>query len=139
MAPFIASYFPDPERVVMGISELLINAVEHGNLGISYDEKTHLNATGTWEEEVLKRQKHPQNINKKVKAIYNRSPDVVTLNIINEGAGFNWENYLEISPGRATDNHGRGIAMSRLMSFDHLEYRAPSNEVVCKIYHKEKN
>ena len=31
-----------PQRVAMGLSELLINAVEHGNLAISYSDKTRL-------------------------------------------------------------------------------------------------
>ena len=29
-----------------------------------------------------------------------------------------------MSPDRAFDTHGRGIAISRLISFDRLEYRA---------------
>ncbi|MBK7897907.1 MAG: hypothetical protein IPJ99_00230, partial [Betaproteobacteria bacterium] len=33
---------PDPARVVLGLSELMLNALEHGNLGISYGEKSAL-------------------------------------------------------------------------------------------------
>ena len=36
---FIANFFPEPTKILLGIAALLINAVEHGNLQISYDEK----------------------------------------------------------------------------------------------------
>ena len=39
LATLLSNICPDPQRVVVGMSELLINAVEHGNLGITYDEK----------------------------------------------------------------------------------------------------
>jgi len=39
LASFLANCFPDPDRALTGISEILINAVEHGNLAISYEKK----------------------------------------------------------------------------------------------------
>ena len=47
LAALLASMSPRPDRVVVGLSELLMNAVEHGNLGISYDDKSKLNETGS--------------------------------------------------------------------------------------------
>ena len=49
--------------------------------------------------------------------------------IRDQGKGFDWQQYLEMSPERAFDTHGRGIAMSKLLSFDKLEYRGCGNEV----------
>jgi len=40
LASFLANCFPDPDRALTGISEILINGVEHGNLDISYDENS---------------------------------------------------------------------------------------------------
>lgn len=137
MAPFVASYFPDPERVVMGISELFVNAVEHGNLGISYDEKTELNNKGTWEKEILKRLDMPEYSDRKVRVTYERQSDAVVLTITDEGEGFKWDDYLEISPSRATHSHGRGIAMSKMMSFDEMEYQGTGNQVICKVFIEE--
>ena len=37
LATFLANFYPQSERVVHGLSELLLNAVEHGNLAISYE------------------------------------------------------------------------------------------------------
>ena len=52
---------PDPEAVIIGLTELLVNAVEHGNLGITYEDKTALNAAGTWDTEVRRRLALPEN------------------------------------------------------------------------------
>ena len=42
LAGTLAGICPDPASVAMGLTELLVNAVEHGNLGISYAEKKRL-------------------------------------------------------------------------------------------------
>lgn len=131
LATFLAQFFPEPDRVVFGLSELIINAVEHGNLGISYDEKSELNKKGIWKEEILRRQQLPEFSKKMVIISYQREKDHIELRIKDEGNGFRWQDYMEISPDRAMDNHGRGIAMSRMMSFDQLEYLGCGNEVVC--------
>ncbi len=41
---------PDPAKALVGIMELLINAVEHGIAKIDYDEKSELNLKGCWED-----------------------------------------------------------------------------------------
>ena len=53
--------------------------------------------------------------------------------IRDEGAGFDWTGYLDFDPERALDPNGRGIAMSRLMSFSALDYRGKGNEVVASV------
>ena len=42
LAMLLAHAYPDPNRVVTGILELTLNAVEHGNLNIGYKGKTRL-------------------------------------------------------------------------------------------------
>ena len=51
------------------------------------------------------------------------------LTVADEGKGFDWTPYLEIRPERVFDLHGRGIAVSRMTSFDAVEYRGRGNEV----------
>lgn len=130
---YLASFFPEPEQRAMGISELLINAIEHGNLGISYSEKTQLSLENSWQQEVERRQALPENSKKYVHLHYGRTKTEAFLIIKDEGEGFEWERYMDIDPARATDPHGRGIAMSRMMSFDELEYRGNGNEVCAKV------
>jgi hypothetical protein len=52
---------PEPRSAVYGLNELLINAVEHGNLGITYDEKIKLVVEGRLESEIERRLALPQN------------------------------------------------------------------------------
>ena len=129
LALFIANTCPEPQSLVMGLSEILINAIEHGNLAISYDEKTLLNNEGRWEQEVEARIQ--QDAYKDKQAIINFSRDKSGCHIVvkDQGDGFNWDDYLTISPERATDNHGRGIALAIMMGFDKVEYRGCGNEV----------
>lgn len=129
LASFLANCFPDPERALTGISELLINAVEHGNLGIDYDTKTELMNTNSWKDEVEKRLQAPEYSEKKVTVIFEKRDEVHYLQITDEGKGFNWKNFLEFDPSRASHNHGRGIAMANKLSFDRLVYNEIGNQV----------
>ena len=103
----IACACPDPHKATMGIFELLQNAVEHGNAGITYDEKTHLNETGKWEQEVSDRLALPDNAQKCVSVEVLHEPNQMRIIIKDEGDGFNFAEYLKMSPERAFDNHGR--------------------------------
>lgn len=129
VATVLANAFPDPQRVVIGLTELLINAVEHGNLGITYDEKSRLRDEDRWESEVEARLSDPAYADREVEVNYRREPDCIRVAIRDQGSGFDWQKYVDIDPARAFDTHGRGIAMSRMISFDTLEYRGCGNEV----------
>jgi CheY-like chemotaxis protein len=124
---------PDPEAVIIGLTELLVNAVEHGNLGITYEDKTQLNATGTWEREIKRRLALPENAEKRVELRMERTSAELRFTIRDEGPGFDWQKYLEVHPQRAFDNHGRGIAIARAMSFDRVEYRGTGSEVMAVV------
>ena len=139
LASLLASAGPQAGRAVIGLSELLINAVEHGNLGITYDEKTTLNDLGKWEEEVQRRLTLPENAGKRVVVNYERDDDEMRFLISDQGEGFDWENFLEISPERAFDNHGRGIAMACMVSFDRVEYLGNGSQVLAAISCKQES
>ncbi len=129
LATLLSQTCPDPERTVPGLAELLVNAVEHGNLGISYTDKSRLLADGSWADEVERRLALEENRGKSVEVLFEKSPGRITFTIRDEGPGFDWERYLTISPDRILDNHGRGIAMARIRSFDSIRYEAPGNRV----------
>lgn len=129
----IARLCPDPERVLLGLQELLINAVEHGNLGISYAEKTQLVLDGLWVNEVERRLAHPELGKRHVSVTTDREPNQLTITIKDEGSGFDWESYLDFSPERAFDPHGRGIAMAKTMSFDTITYLDGGSRVVVTV------
>ena len=125
----LSSMFPHNINTPIGLRELMINAIEHGNLGISYQEKTQLMENNRWEEEVSRRLSLEENIDKHATLSLSKSADALDISIIDNGKGFDWHNFLEISPERITDPHGRGIAIARLFSFDALNYVAPGNQV----------
>jgi len=129
LAKVLSNACPEPGRAVIGLLELLINGVEHGNLGISYDEKSRLRAIGAWDEEVEKRLADPANQDKFVEISYRREQEGVRLMIKDQGRGFDWASYMELDPARIFDNHGRGIAISRAVSFDEVKYHGCGNEV----------
>jgi len=134
---FLANYFDDPDRTLSGISELLINAVEHGNLGISYETKSSLVAEEKWQEEIGKRLDDPQYAGRKVTVIFERKENACYIQITDEGDGFDWKQYLEIDPSRAMHNHGRGIAMANMLCFNKLAYNEKGNQVTGIIETKE--
>lgn len=131
LAFLIANCFPEPEAAVYGLNEILINAVEHGNLGITYAEKTQLILEGRLYEEIERRLALPCNRNKWAYLSFESDENALRVLIKDQGSGFDWQQYLDISPDRATHPNGRGIATSRQMSFSSLEYRGCGNEVLC--------
>lgn len=134
LAIFLAQCFPDPLRSVVGLAELLINAVEHGNLGIGYEEKTALLAEGNWRGEVHRRCELAQHSGKYVEVVLQNKPEGVFVQITDEGQGFDWKAYLMIDPSRTTDSHGRGIAQANAQSFDALRYNTRGNQVLAVVY-----
>lgn len=125
----LANACPDPKKVITGISELLINAIEHGNLGITYDDKSNLVDTQGWAEEVERRMVLPENKDKIALTTFTRNVDEIVIEIIDQGVGFDWQKYMEFDPARAFDSHGRGIFMAKSMSFDRLMYHGSGNHV----------
>ena len=129
LATLVAHCCPDPERIVFGLSELLTNAVEHGNLGITYHDKSRLMEGEEWEVEVSRRLGLPENRRKNVTLEIERRDEEIEYRIRDRGDGFDWREYLEFKPERAFDTHGRGIAMARQISFDHVQFNDKGNEV----------
>lgn len=129
LAALAANAAPDPGRVVLGLSELMLNAIEHGNLGIGYAHKSQLIEQSRLHEEIDRLLSMPEFGGRHAELEIERRPGELSFVVRDQGAGFDWRSYLEMSPERAFDTHGRGIAMSRLISFDTLEYRGCGNEV----------
>jgi CheY-like chemotaxis protein/anti-sigma regulatory factor (Ser/Thr protein kinase) len=120
---------PQPENIVMGLSELLINAVEHGNLGITYEEKSRLRMEDRWQEEVEARLLLPQHRDKRAHLQVLRSADEIRYVVTDQGSGFDFGKYLDFDPERAFDPNGRGISMARQLCFQSLEYIGCGNVV----------
>jgi len=133
LALFLAQAAPRPDSALLGLAELLLNAVEHGNLGITYAEKAELKRLDRWQEEVDRRSALRENHHKRVRVRFSREEGQLIFRISDDGPGFEWAKYLDLDPARAIDPNGRGIALARLTSFDSLDYPGCGNTVVATI------
>ncbi|HEY5615443.1 MAG TPA: response regulator [Bacteroidota bacterium] len=130
LAVRIANTTGSPQYVV-GITEIITNAIEHGNLGISYREKSELIEKGMWLKEIERRVELPENVNKYVQVTFKRYPDHLTLLIEDQGPGFEWKQYMLMDEVRVFDNHGRGIAITN--KYLKVEFQGKGNKVLLTI------
>jgi anti-sigma regulatory factor (Ser/Thr protein kinase) len=137
LADQLALICPEPEKRVFGLRELFVNAVEHGNLGITYADKTELNELEIWDKEVERRLSLPENRSKFVEVQLKQTPEEIRFFIKDQGEGFDWKSYMEGNPFGSYVSHGFGIAMAKGGSFDHMEYRGCGNEVLVIVKHKQ--
>ncbi len=111
----------------VGLMELFVNAIEHGNLGIGYAEKNRLVGEGILSEEIERRLELPENRDKKVTVEIEKLGDHATVTVEDEGPGFDYEKYLDYEEDRSLHAHGRGILLAGTL-FD-LTYFPPGNRV----------
>ncbi|MFO7868765.1 MAG: response regulator [Bacteroidales bacterium] len=144
--PFIVNYLIDEIEVLfkedetmgirLGLNEIIINAIEHGNLNISYREKSEAIQQNVFEKLISERALLKENILKKVIIAYEFRENYCEWIIQDEGSGFN----PSIIPNPITDVgteqlHGRGIFITRF-HFDELEYYGNGNRVRMRKYIK---
>ncbi len=55
------------------------------------------------------------------------------LLLADDGQGFAWQDYLELDPRRACDPNGRGIALSKVLSFSSIHHEGCGNIAVATI------
>ncbi|MCS6294303.1 MAG: PAS domain S-box protein [Nitrospira sp.] len=137
LAELLAYAFPDPTRTQLGLTELFVNGVEHGNLNLSYTEKSALLNIGTLDHEIARRLMLPDFAQKRVRVSLDRTETALRMSITDDGEGFDWNQYLDLDGVRSADGHGRGIAMAKAISFDQLDFQGCGNQVVVSVSLKE--
>ena len=128
----LAAACPDPDRAAVGLSELLINAVEHGNLEISYDETTAAIERRSRGALVESRLADPAYRERFAELRFEHLPDRYRILIKDQGPGFDWRKYLNLAEERVYDSHGRGVFMAASF-FDRLEYLGNGSAVTAEI------
>jgi DNA-binding response OmpR family regulator len=126
IAIHIASACKQPDAA-LGLRELMVNAVEHGNLGITYDEKSALMETGELESERERRLSLPENSDKRVQVTLQRILGFLEVTISDTGPGFDFCRYMTMDEDRLLDSHGRGVLMATATL--EVEYLPPGNQV----------
>lgn len=129
----IAEFFPQPQDAQIGIYEMMLNAIEHGNLSISYQEKAALMKNNVWLEEIEYRSKTKENKDKYAFVSVLKNETSVSLIVTDMGTGFDWKSFLAKEAEHKAIN-GRGISLAKLISFDEIKYNDIGNEVTCVKY-----
>ncbi|UTW50444.1 response regulator [bacterium SCSIO 12827] len=136
LAVLLAGGFERPPAVAMGLSELMINAVEHGNLELDYKNKSSLMAEGRWDAVIDARLREAPYKDRRVTVEVTRTTTQTRFRITDEGKGFDWHSYVDLTLERAFDTHGRGIAMARKMAFEAMAYMGAGNIVEVMVRNK---
>jgi len=117
------------EKIRVGLSEMLTNAIEHGNMGITGDNKLEATENGTYYELVEKKMQDSELMSKLVTFTYSVDKSGVTMSIEDEGKGFNVSELPDpTDPESLLKLHGRGILITR-MYFDDVSYNEKGNKV----------
>ena len=126
----------DRHNLQMTLSELLTNALEHGNLNITYEDKTK------WMQEhgdifglIGLRAADPRYVNRQITITYSIGKAKSAFVIRDEGNGFDWRRYAGAQRKDGADGlelHGRGIRLSSGL-VSKLLYNEKGNQVMFEI------
>ena len=130
----LAKYMDHKKVYILRIAlrEIIINAIEHGNLNISFDEKSQLIDNDNYFVFVAERQQDSKYRDRRVQIEYSIDPRKVLYQITDEGDGFDHKKILtgeSVNVNKKMLGHGRGIAMAK-NCFDELNYNGKGNQVI---------
>jgi len=120
------------KKFQVGLNEILLNAIEHGNLGITFDEKSREMEEGDYTAFLLKRQKDAKYADKKVRIDFAFDTKKIIFRITDAGDGFDHKSYLrrvDTDDTMLQLEHGRGILITKNV-FDRIEYNEKGNQIL---------
>ncbi len=125
-------------RIALVLTEMLMNAIEHGSCEISAAEKTrHLDSGGRIHDLIAQRAARPEIAARTVFFGYEIRRDHSTFVIRDQGPGFDWRVHLKtVQEGDILSLHGRGILLS-VGSVAELRYNERGNEVTLRVDHRQ--
>ncbi len=114
------------------LREMIINAIEHGNLAITSDEKSRELITGDYRRLIRSRQTDEVYRSRTVVVEYALNAERLVFRITDQGAGFDvsrMQNRTAEEVNAENMFHGRGILLTRGV-FDEVMYNRRGNQVV---------
>ena len=118
--------------VRLALREILANAIEHGNLNISFEEKTAATDSGRLFDLFAERLAVPKYGERTLRVSVELREGEVTFQIEDQGAGFDHaamrERALALENLDSRLLHGRGLAYA-LSTFDRVDYNEAGNSV----------
>ncbi|OJF76836.1 MAG: hypothetical protein BKP49_04525 [Treponema sp. CETP13] len=122
----------DIMMIKMALQEMVVNAMEHGNLNISFDEKTKAQEEGRLFDFMKERRENPKYRNRKVSIDYYFDEHKIAYRITDMGNGFNYKEMMSRinkEVNKQSMSHGRGILMTKAV-FDKVKYNDKGNQVL---------
>jgi|GEM_PF-3691445 len=133
LAYTIANICDHQNNMELGLNEVFLNAIEHGNLCINHEEKGKLKANNTWHTEISNRLEDPIHEFKKVEVVLALMPTLITIKVSDQGNGFDWREFVKNPFSGSRAYHGRGLLVARKLCFDDMNFSEKGNEVTCFI------
>ncbi|MDA3956316.1 ATP-binding protein [Oceanispirochaeta sp.] len=118
--------------IKMGLQEIIINAIEHGNLNITFEEKSRALNENRYLDFIRERQMDSRYKDRMVRINYVLNKDAVQYMVTDEGRGFDFNATMRMVDSSVEQDflpHGRGINMSRVL-FDKVKYNSKGNQVL---------
>ena len=116
-------------NIELGLDELITNALEHGNLGITFDEKVEASNNNTMLELYNEKMKNEEYARRKLRVHYKLRPGYCEWIIEDEGSGFDWRMIPDpTQTSQLMELNGRGIFITHFL-FDEMEYMGKGNIV----------
>ena len=122
----------------LALSELIVNGIEHGHCGISFDEKTEFLQSGRSVIDLVQEKCEDAEIaSKRVHFEWDSSIDNTVFTIRDEGNGFDVSKIKKkIQNDDPLSQHGRGIIMAEAFS-ESVEYNDIGNEAKITVKHDD--
>lgn len=118
---------PDVPMLKTALGEVLLNAIEHGNLGIDLTEKSAAIGQDAYPELLRKRSEDPRYAGRVVTLHVRMTRDRLTYRVIDQGDGFDHKSLFKRDP-HATAGSGLGLFFAKSY-FSRLIFRGPGNDV----------
>ena len=117
------------ERIEIALGEMLANALEHGNLEITYEEKARAHELGKYEDLISNRLQDTHLGVRSIRVAYKLWPGGVEYVVADEGHGFDWRGVMDAIYADGIVRHsGRGIILASYF-VDEIKYNTRGNEV----------
>lgn len=113
------------------LREMIMNAIEHGNLRITFDEKTECFKNDDFRQLIKQRQSDPDLSRRCVEVSADINREYAEFTVTDEGEGFDARAVIAeefVNFNNASLPHGRGITLTRNI-FDLVEYNEKGNSV----------
>lgn len=121
------SVCPDVDMLKMALGEIVLNAVEHGNLNISMEEKSRAVKKGTFEDLLKQRRRNPTLSKRLVTLQLFMDQEILEYIVTDQGDGFDYQKEFDPDP-HAHIGSGLGVQIARNF-FNEVIYEGRGNRV----------